>query len=286
MRTLSEDMPLVVGSRSQPVLRYAGAKWTIAPWIIQQMPHHQAYVEPFCGSCAVLLAKAPVAHELVCDRADEIVTLFRVIREQPEELAMALAMTPYSRAEHEASYVVADDMDDVERARRFLVRVWMSHGGKLGRVAGWRLWRDPGTRLSNSMPKLWRALPDRIWSIVDRLRDVHIECRDYREVIPLYSGQAEALIYCDPPYVQSTLGTDKLYLHDMTDEDHLELLDLLDRHAGPVLLSGYPSALYDERLVDWRRLETTANASGGAERTECLWLNPVAIARNRQLTLL
>ena len=58
--------------RLAPVLWYAGAKWTLAPWIIAHMPPHATYVEPFCGSCAVLFAKPRAAHELVSDRAGEL----------------------------------------------------------------------------------------------------------------------------------------------------------------------------------------------------------------------
>jgi DNA adenine methylase len=275
-----------MSDRVKPILRYAGAKWTLAPWIISHMPAHDTYVEPFCGSCAVLFAKTPAAHELVSDRAGDIVTLFRVIRDDPEALSRALALTPYSREEYELSYTITDDLDDVEKARRFMVRVWMSHAGKLGSRAGWRMWRNPKSSASNDMPTLWRNLPDRVWAVVDRLKDVHVEARDFREVLPFYASDPSALIYADPPYVASTLGSDRFYLHDMTDQDHVELLDLLDVHAGPVMLSGYRSDLYDERLTHWRRVDTGTQVYRGAERIESLWLNPSAVQRGRQLPLL
>lgn len=271
--------------KPRPILRYAGAKWKLAPWIMSHMPAHDAYVEPFCGSCAVLLAKPRAAHELVSDRAGEVVTLFRVMRDAPDALTAALELTPYSREEYELSYAITDDLDDVERARRFMVRVWMSHGGKIGSRAGWRMWRTPMSSASNDMPTLWRRVPDRVWAVVDRLKDVHIECRDFREVLPFYATQAGALIYADPPYVSSTIGSDRLYVHDMTDDDHLDLLNLLDAHAGPVLLSGYRSDLYDERLAHWRRVDAGGVYYRGAERVESLWLNPAAVQRGRQMPL-
>lgn len=272
--------------RPKPVLRYAGAKYTLAPWIISHMPAHSTYVEPFCGSCAVLFAKRPVAHELISDRGGDVVNLFRVIRDDPESLAMTLALTPYSREEYELSYTITDDLEPVERARRFMVRVWMSHASKLGTRAGWRMWRNPASSVKNDMPRLWNRLPDRVWSAVDRLKDVHIESRDFRDVIPHYQTQSEALIYVDPPYVASTLNSDRLYLHEMTDQDHIDLLDLLDAHAGPVLLSGYRSDLYDDRMAHWRRLDMGTNVYRGAARVESLWLNPVAAERGRQLPML
>lgn len=274
-----------MSDRLKPVLRYAGAKWSLAPWILSHMPRHSTYVEPFCGSCAVLLAKPRADHELVSDRAGEVVNLFRVMRDTPGALTTALELTPYSREEYELSYVITDDLDPVERARRFMVRVWMSHAGKLGSRAGWRMWRNPKSSASNDMPTLWRGVPDRVWAVVDRLKDVHIECRDFREVLPYYADQGDAVVYVDPPYVAETLSSDRFYLHDLSDADHLELLDLLDAHAGPVLLSGYRSELYEGRLANWRRVDSGIKVYRGAERVESLWLNPVAVQRGRQLPL-
>lgn len=62
----------------------------------------------------------------------------------------------------------------------------------------------------------------------------------------------------------------------MTDTDHLELLEVLDKHPGPVLLSSYAYPLYDDRLKHWSRRTAKAMAEGGREREEVLWINPVA----------
>jgi DNA adenine methylase len=270
--------------RPKPILRYAGGKHRLAPWIVAQMPPHKAYVEPFCGSCAVLFAKRPVGHELINDRNGDLVNLFRVVRDQPEALCARLSLTPYAREEFRASHAIPVDADPVERARLFLVRVWMAHGGKIGTAAGWRMWRI-ARKPSDSMPAVWDALPERVWAVVGRLKEVHIEDRDFREILPMYR-RAEALIYADPPYVRSTIGSDRHYAYDMNDQDHNELLDLLDEHPGPVLLSGYRSELYDARLAHWTRLDTEVNAYRSTLRVESLWLNPVAANARRQLHLI
>ena len=267
-------------SRLKSVLRYPGAKWTLAPWIVSHMPMHDTYVEPFAGSCAVLLTKPPASHELVNDLHGDVVNLFRVIRDQPADLAAKLCLTPYAREEFEASFHIDPAADPVERARLFMVRIWMAHAGKMGSRAGWRLWRE-GTDRADQMPDLWAALPQRVWAVVERLQHVHIEHRPAIEIIALYA-RTDALIYCDPPYVRSTLGTDRMYVHDMTDDNHTAMLDALDRHRGPVLVSGYRSPLYDDRLVGWTRIDTRGRAYRGAERVESLWLNPVAVASQRQ----
>lgn len=62
----------------------------------------------------------------------------------------------------------------------------------------------------------------------------------------------------------------------MTIEDHIELLEVLDAHAGPVLLSGYAHPVYDDRLSHWRRQTMDVAAEAGARRQEVLWINEIA----------
>jgi DNA adenine methylase len=65
----------------------------------------------------------------------------------------------------------------------------------------------------------------------------------------------------------------------MTTEQHVELPQALRRIDGMVVMSGYPSALYDGLLTGWSRRETTAYTCGGRERVECVWLNPACARR-------
>lgn len=41
-----------------PVMRYHGAKWRLAPWIVSFFPDHDTYLEPYGGSAGVLLCIA------------------------------------------------------------------------------------------------------------------------------------------------------------------------------------------------------------------------------------
>lgn len=263
----------------RPILRYPGAKHRIADWIVSHFPPHEVYVEPFVGSAAVLFAKAPAAHETISDLDGRVANLFRVLRERPGDLAATVAFTPYARAEFEASMLAWEpDLDPVEDARRFLVRVWMAHAGKIGSRAGWR--QDRFGRIGVSMPRQWRNLPDRLLAVVDRLRDVHVECRPALDVLASFRDPS-ALVYCDPPYLFESRyeRSTRYYAHEMTVADHGALLDALDAHPGPVLLSGYRSDLYDVRLAGWRRVDRATTAYRGAGRVESLWLSPAATAR-------
>lgn len=110
------------------------------------------------------------------------------------------------------------------------------------------------------------------------MRFTHIEHRRALDVITENSNQ-NTLIYADPPYPHST-RTKRLYVEDsMTDADHALLLDALDVHPGPVVLSGYHCALYDDRLSHWHTREKQAQAEKGHTRTEVLWLNQTCVDR-------
>lgn len=268
----------------KPILKYPGAKWNIADWIISCLPPHKHYIEPFFGSGAVFFSKAPAPHEVVNDLSGDVVNLFRVIRERGEELAALIEMTPWAREEYELSYTPTDD--PVERARRFVVYTRQRHGGSLGGRVGWsheavRV-RAVGSHGAPNLIQVWRQLPRRILDMVDRLQKTEIEHRPAVDVIAGYNAP-NVLIYADPPYLTSTRRP-RTYAHEMTDADHSALLDALDAHPGPVVLSGYHCPLYDDRLAHWYTVERGALAEEGRARIEVLWLNDAA--RPQQMRLL
>lgn len=82
------------------VLKWPGAKWSIAERIINMMPEHKIYIEPFFGSGAVFFNKSSCNLEILNDLDNEVVNLFKVIRDYPEELANKIYFTPYSREEY------------------------------------------------------------------------------------------------------------------------------------------------------------------------------------------
>lgn len=282
-----ESSPIVASrarttSEIKPILKYPGAKWSRSKWIVDHFPEHARYLEPFAGSAAAFFSKSPVEHEVLGDTNQSLTNLFEVIRTNAEELAWMIEMTPWSEDEYEA-YELAEHYHGtgsaLEDARRFLVRCWQAHGTKLGSTCGWR---HKGIASNSSTTRLWRKLPDRLLAVVDRLKDAEIRNRPALELIDYYHHPSY-LIYADPPYVLST-RTYNLYANEMTDGEHLSLLDALDRHPGPVVLSGYSHPLYTDRLAHWEQVKMTSLAEHGMMRTEVLWLNRQA-ARCQQLAL-
>lgn len=260
------------------ILHYPGSKWSIAEWIISHMPEHETYLEPFFGSGAVFFVKQPARLETINDLDGSVVNLFRMIRENPEQLANLVKWTPYARDEYDDAHHHVSD--EVEQARRFLVRCWQSIRVKVGTKSGFKC---RGTDDEVHHTRQWDEIPDRIFKVAERLKRVQIENRPAIELIKRFN-RCDVLIYADPPYVFSTRGG-KMYEHEMADNDHIDLLEALDAHKGPVLLSGYENSIYDERLRNWTKRTTSGKPVNYESRTEVLWINPIAAASRKQIDL-
>ena len=253
----------------KPVLRYPGSKWSMAGWIVDHMPPHKHYLEPYFGSGAVFFSKPRSKVETINDINGDVVNLFSVLRTRPEELAAAIYMTPWARAEYYESYNRTGD--PFEDARRFLVRCWQAYGARINWRSGWK--NQVAGSAGKVVTAVWQDLPARILSVAERLRGVQIEQVPALELITRCRNE-NVLIYADPPY----LGWSKrgLYSEGMEEAEHLDLLKALKRHPGPVILSGYFTDLYHEELDGWIRRDKKAMAEGGRAREECIWINPVA----------
>lgn len=260
---------------TRPALRWHGGKWILAPWVISHFPAHKVYVEPFGGAASVLLRKPRSYAEVYNDLDDEVVNLFRVLRDPlagPRLVGM-VRMTPFARVEHAAAYSIAEC--DVERARRTIVRSFMGFGSNgVHRATGFRA---NSNRSGTTPARDWANYPDALAAIVDRFTGVVIEHRDALAVMSAHDSP-DTLHYVDPPYLPETRDRGQDYAHEMTPEDHEALLSFLMGLQGKVVLSGYPSPLYDDALSGWRKVDRLALADGARERTEVLWINPAASA--------
>lgn len=260
---------------TRPVLRYHGGKWRLASWVISHFPPHRVYVEPYGGAMSVLLRKEPSKHEIYNDIDKEVVNVFRVLRDpkKADRLRELLELTPYSRVEFWDSYEPSDD--PVEQARRTISRSFMSFG------VTWRRKNRTGFRSGHGRRNQggvtdWRNFPRHLPAVVERLRNVVIECRDAIELIKQHD-RIDTLFYVEPPYPLSTRasGRHRAYAADLTDDEHRELAAVLRAVKGLVAVSGYPCDLYDKELYhDWRRIEKPALGDSGVKRVEVLWLSP------------
>lgn len=259
---------------------YYGGKSGMAAAIVDLLPPHRTYMEPFFGSGAVLFAKKPAVMEIVNDADDAVVTFFRVLRERPDELEQVCRLTPYARSEYEAADVDAEDLDDLELARRFWVRVNQSFAKTAGRRTGWSV----TVARTQSPPNSTLGRIGRFQACAERLAQVSIENCDAVALVERLA-MPDCVIYADPPYLGATRFSPSTtdYRCDMVSEEaHRRLAEVLHDTPATVLLSGYHSELYDELYGDWWQREflvtthsSNAKKSGRNRRVEVLWANRV-----------
>lgn len=249
------------------ILRWPGSKWRIADWIIHQFPQHDVYCEPFFGSGAVFFRKNPSGTETINDIDGNVVNLFRVIRDSADELAKAIEMTPYSREEYRECQEIKGD--EIEQARRFLVRTWQAFGGKTYSPAA--SWAHDRTN-TVFRPRYWCQLPDRLLDTVERLRMAQIECMDALELIPMYNRD-NTLLYIDPPYLRSSRTQLHYECEFAKTDEHMALLQLCREHKGPCIISSYENDLYNEELAGWSKRSITTQTNCAGTAVEVIYLN-------------
>lgn len=253
-----------------PVLKYYGSKFTLAEWIISFFPKHRHYVEPFGGAANILLVKEPSHMETYNDLNLAIVNFFRMLRVRPTELIEQIRLTPWARIEYERAFNEDEKESAIELARRLYYRLTMSFSGQYhSHKSSWRRFNKGQKKMRPDY------LIENLKAASERLLSVQIENRDALRLIAETDSE-DTLFYLDPPYVFSTRTTSKAYSHEMANDHHREFAELLYSLKGFVVLSGYPSALYEELFESkgWLRIDKAAKVLGGATKTECLWLSP------------
>ena len=194
--------PVLDDADAKAAFGYFGSKLRLARQILSYFPPHNCWVELCCGSAALTMAKKRAYIEVINDLDGDVVNVFRQLRDSGDELIRAIELTPYSREEFSASLGDAGEVDDLERARKFLVRAMMAVNGVLGQGLG-------GFSHSNSYARggrearvnRWVNYPERLEAVALRLRDVRIENRDAIELLKMFSNRPATLVYIDPPYL-------------------------------------------------------------------------------------
>lgn len=252
---------------------YIGGKFYLVPRLIPMIPVHSCYVEVFGGSGSFLLNKPVSEVEIYNDINSSVVNFFSVLREHPKKLVKLLDKTPYARDEfahamrnHEAERI------DLEKARLFYVKTQQSF---MGRGNSW------GVAVTGNRAKTFRNKLNRLLDVAARLKHVAIENRDFRFVFKHHLKNNDCFGYIDPLYVHSTRINKNDYPFEMSDEDHIELLQLAKASPAKLLICGYDNKLYREHLKGWRRkkIEVTChsayslNLKTKPKRTEVLWFN-------------
>ncbi len=254
-----------------------GGKYSHLNWLLPLLPECHHYVEPYGGSAAGPLNRAPSPLETYNDLDGEVVNFFRVLRSDRDSLLQSIGLTPFSREEFlEALGPPSRSLSELERARRFFVRARQARTG-LAQTATPGRWATCRTTSRAGMAgavSRWLGSVQTLPEIADRLLRVQIENRPALEVIRRYDSDG-TLLYCDPPYVASTRGDPSSYRFELSESDHVRLAKALRSCRGRVAVSGYRCDLMDELYEGWRRIAGPRKTAHSVKRPrqEFLWTN-------------
>ncbi len=216
--------------------RWVGGKSRLRKLIINVLPEHTCYVEPFAGAAWVLFGKQPSPVEVLNDRDEELTTFFRVVKERPEELISTFEWELVSRTEFERLATLnPSQLTEVQRAHRFYYLIMAGWGGELNYPRFQTSISDGGH--GNRLIGALNSLRQRLEPIHERLRTVIIENLDWADCLERYD-RVGTVMYLDPPYP----GNKCNYAHNMRDwKDHQALAARLGTARCKWVLSSYDS---------------------------------------------
>ena len=254
-------------------IRWFGGKGNFTQHLLPLIPDHKCYVEVFGGGASLLFAKPPSKVEVYNDIDGDVVAFFRLFHdpEAMKEFKRKCFYTPYSREWYLECRDTWREQKGIERVYRWFIVVRMQFSGRM---------YEGGASLASTQNRAaeTRDLVDNLDSYVNRLRNVQIDNRSWEHVIGLYDSPA-TFFYLDPPYIHQTRSDGRGYDHEMSDDDHDRLINVLASITGKVLLSGYFHPIYERLGWKIHYIDTVAYASpilkseDRPERTECLWYN-------------
>lgn len=268
-------------SQSGPVAWFGG-KGHVAAWVASHLPEHDTYVEPYGGAGSVLFTKPAAPIEVWNDLHGDLTNLFQIIRSDGyERLRHEATLILHSRPEYEHAVDVLNstETDPHKRALAFFVAMNQGFGGTYPTLGRWA--KSKGQRLSggmgNNTAQWWRKVA---WLDAwhERLATVQIENRDALDVVRDFDSPTTTF-YLDPPYPGDKRPWSlNAYRHEIDDDHHEKMVDVVRQVDGAVVLSGYDTDLYRPLRDDgWEAIERTVHArgagnKGGKARVEVLWI--------------
>lgn len=222
---------------------WAGGKTSCLEKILPHLPYYSGFVEPFGGSMAILLARTKSKLEVYNDRYGGVVDFYRCIRNRDtcQQLVEMLDTFIHSREEW---YYAKDHWektkDPIYRAALWYFMITYSfakRGDAFGR----------STYLQNVTSGLHFTKSLTFMKIHERIREVLIENLDFREIFKDFS-HPESVIYCDPPYLETSHTA--YFGNYFSIRDHIDLLECAFKSTSFVAVSNHKNELYESYSWD------------------------------------
>ena len=249
------------GSINSP-FRYAGGKFYARKLILEHIPQHSYYVEPFAGGASIFFAKPKVAHSVLNDVDSELVNVYRVIQKTPNDLIsflqkgtheskdipdVLLANTsdgeplPATKELHRFFKLDFRPKNSLERAGRWFYLNRTSYSGIMNAQ---NMYWGYGDKYS-MQPKNWAQ---NILRTSYKLGGVILANSDFEEVID--TAPDDSFLFVDPPYFGA--DQDKFYEHYFSEVDHYRLERCLRRNNSRLkIFLTYDNVPQIRQLYEW-----------------------------------
>lgn len=272
---------MIKQKKLRPAVKTHGGKYYLKDFIISNFPENYSelnYVELMCAGASVFLNKKPSKEEIINDLDTGIICVLKSLRDEHKEFIDRIKRIRYTErtfkmAKKRSEEKSFDDYVD-QGVNEYMLRR-MSRGGMKKTFA----WSE---RLRGGKPgdlNSWETIIEELPLIAQRIKDTTILNKNALEIFKVLDEE-DTLFYIDPPYLPNTRekNSKSIYDHEMTVEDHINLLQLLKNARGKVVISGYSSPLYNRTLKGWKvKKKNVANNAGQGKvkekRTEVIWLN-------------
>lgn len=159
--------------------------------LVDLLPPHDVYVEPFCGAAALFFAKPPASREVLADLDPDVTFTLRYIQQlTPRRL---VTLKRYSWLVSHEGQRLAKLVKPGSDSKRFWRHVYC-------RTATWGA--KPTCRGYASINDGNVYDLDQLWKFKARLVRTRIITQDWRETLKQFRAQSHAFFFIDPPYIE------------------------------------------------------------------------------------
>ncbi len=246
----------------RPPLTYYGGKQQLCKTILELIPEHDLYCEPFCGGAAVFFGKGPSKVEVINDTNKEVINFYKVVQDDFVSLEKMVRITLHSRLQHNDAWVVFNNPHMFNEIKRAWA-VWLLANQSINSIltGSWGYERTDN-KISLKVKNKKEAFTE---DLAIRLQNVQIECADANYIIRSRDFE-KAFFYVDPPYINSCQG----HYDGYSEDDYDKLLYTLSQIKGKFCLSSFPSDILDKYIQKhgWqtRQIEMRCSASKKQKR--------------------
>ncbi len=208
---------------SNSPFRYAGGKFYARKLILECIPKHTYYCEPFAGGASIFFAKDKVRHNWLNDLDEELINCYGFIQRSPEHILKVLNGAKPSKGMHHHFKNMFKPSNNLERAARWYFLNRTSYSGIMQQQ---NCYFGYGDKYS-MRPENWL---NHLKTCSERLQNVKLTAYDFEKVIN--NVPDNAFLFIDPPYFNA--DQEKFYCCYFSKEEHYRLNRVLKKNANRI----------------------------------------------------